>query len=252
VPSALKVFLMTIAVADDLLAIVIIAIFYGKSLNVALLLLGFVVVGGLCFLRSYGGKHAVTAWVGLTALLWLCFEGAGLHATLAGVVAGALMPKKLLDSAVRGKPLEHRLQFAVNVAILPLFAFLNAGIPLSLGQGSGESLQLSGSIMAGLVLGKPLGIGLTCLVLLRLGLAELPQGVRARELWGVAILAGIGFTMSLFISNLSYGGQSEMMLVASRLGVFGGSLVAALAGYTYLLVVLPRPVEELEERSDSF
>lgn len=221
VPASLKVFLMSLAVMDDVIAIVIIALFYTEQLHAHALALALVCVSFLWRYNVRGGKNFwVYALIGTG--LWAAVLASGVHATIAGVVLAFLIPVPL------GKQLIERLHPWVAYGIVPLFAFFNAGIPLE-----NISLQelidpLPLGILLGLFVGKQLGIFVTCLLLIRLGLARLPTYSTWLQLYAVCMIAGIGFTMSLFIGLLAFN-DAEMQL-AMRLGVLTGSLLSALFG----------------------
>ena len=204
VPSALKVFLLTLAILDDLGAIVIIALFYTAELKVNYLLMGLVPLAGL-FWFNIKGAHRVAPSLILGLILWVLVLKSGVHATLAGVVTAFFIP--LTDKWGKSPlhSLEHGLAPYVLFLIVPIFAFANAGVSL-------EGLSLADlmaplplGIALGLVLGKQIGVfGLTWLTV-KSGLAQLPHGVTWVHIYGLACLAGIGFTMSLFIGSLSFG-----------------------------------------------
>jgi NhaA family Na+:H+ antiporter len=231
VPSALKVFLLTLAILDDLGAIVIIALFYTAELKVNYLLMGLVPLAGL-FWFNIKGAHRVAPSLILGLILWVLVLKSGVHATLAGVVTAFFIP--LADKWGKSPlhSLEHGLAPYVLFLIVPIFAFANAGVSL-------EGLSLADlmaplplGIALGLVLGKQIGVfGLTWLTV-KSGLAQLPHGVTWVHIYGLACLAGIGFTMSLFIGSLSFGDAALMDAV--RLGVLSGSLVSGLIGFTVL------------------
>jgi len=231
VPSALKVFLLTLAILDDLGAIVIIALFYTAELKVNYLLMGLVPLAGL-FWFNIKGAHRVAPSLILGLILWVLVLKSGVHATLAGVVTAFFIP--LTDKWGKSPlhALENGLAPYVLFLIVPIFAFANAGVSL-------EGLSLADlmaplplGIALGLVLGKQIGVfGLTWLTV-KSGLAQLPHGVTWVHIYGLACLAGIGFTMSLFIGSLSFGDAALMDAV--RLGVLSGSLVSGLIGFTVL------------------
>ena len=227
VPLALKVFLLTLATLDDLGAIVIIAIFYTSNLSVLALVLAAIVLAAL-FGLNRAGVTRTAPYVFLGIVLWVCVLKSGVHATLAGVALAFSIPLEG-PKGVRIIPkLEHGLHPYVTFAILPLFAFANAGLSLS-GISLGNLADpLPLGIAAGLVVGKPLGIMLMVVTAVAFGLAKLPQGAGWRDMFGVSCLAGIGFTMSLFIGLLAY---SDAFLISEvRLGVLVGSLISGIIG----------------------
>lgn len=246
VPAALKVFLLTLAILDDLGAIVVIALFYTEELHLDYLLLALVPLAGL-YLLNRAGAHRIAPIVMLGIVLWVLVLKSGVHATLAGVVTAFFVPMKDKYGKSPLHSVENALSPYVLFLIVPIFAFANAGVVL-------EGLTLSDifsavplGIAAGLVLGKQAGVFLTTWVLVRLGWARLPTGVTWTHIYGLSCLAGIGFTMSLFIGGLSFTDQTLMNAV--RLGVLAGSVVSALIGYTVLRYVA-RPATEPGHAAD--
>ncbi len=246
VPLSLKVFLTTVAVVDDLAAIVIIAVLYTSQLSLTALLLG---VGGLAvlvILNRLKVKH-LGAYFLVGAIMWICVLKSGVHATLAGVALGLAIPLKVKNDHGESllRHLEHILHPWVAFLILPLFAFANAGVSF---QGvSSEALfgPITFGIAGGLCLGKPFGVFGCSVFIVKTGLAKLPTGVTWSMMFAVGLLAGIGFTMSLFIGMLAFEGQGSLYAVATRVGVFGASIVSAMAGFLLLRWILSRgPAEE--------
>lgn len=233
VPVSLKVLLTAIAIIDDLGAIVIIAAFYTAKLSLLSLALAGLAVLGLFALNRLRVTH-VAAYLILGALLWVFVLKSGVHATLAGVVTAFAIPLKVRDEDGHSllRHLEHQLHPWVAYMILPMFAFANAGVSFSnVGVGSlAEPLTLG--ISLGLLIGKPLGVLLPVWMCIRLGLAPMPAGANWVQLSGLALLCGIGFTMSLFIGGLAF--EATGFDAPIRLGVLGGSVLAALAGYGVL------------------
>ena len=245
VPLGMKLLLSTIAVVDDIIAIVIIALFYSHGLSpVALACAGVAIVAMWVLNRRH--VTALTPYLLLGLVLWFCVLKSGVHATLAGVVTGMMIPhvdkSDAVDDAVEHSPLEwleHALHPWVAFAILPLFAFANAGLALGGLRVGDLASPLPLGIALGLLLGKPVGIVSMALALRALRLAPLPEGVDMRGLVGVGLLCGIGFTMSLFFASLAFAGHPALY-GEGVLGVLLGSLVAALLGTAWLAVVLPR------------
>jgi NhaA family Na+:H+ antiporter len=235
VPLTLKVFLTTLAIVDDLGAIVVIAIFYTGNLSTEALAFAAVFVAGLAILNAMGVRSfAPFALLGLA--LWVSVLKSGVHATLAGVVLAMFIPLKVTGVSDDKRPaiqLEHALKPWSAWFIMPVFAFANAG--LSLGDLSFSSLldPVPLGIVAGLFVGKQLGIVLGAGFLILVGAAAMPAGGSWRSLWGVAILGGIGFTMSLFIGTLAFSDPRFESQV--RLGVLAGSILSAVVGYVVLL-----------------
>ena len=241
VPLGLKLLLTAIAVADDLGAIVLIALFYTSDLSLHALTLAAVAIAGLIALNVFKvGRLSAYAIVGL--VLWIAVLKSGVHATLAGVVIGMSIPLSV-DGDSEARPLEyleHALHPWVAFAILPLFAFANAGVSL-------QGLSLASlfepvplGIALGLSLGKPLGILAAAALLIAPGWVKRPEGVDWSALAGVALLCGIGFTMSLFIGSLAFDASDAHLAVMNRLGILVGSGVSALLGFALLWKTLPR------------
>ncbi len=239
VPTSLKVFLLALAIIDDLGAIVIIALFYSHDLNL-MALAGAAVAIGVLLVMNRSNVRPVGLYLLVGLVLWICVLMSGIHATLAGVVVGALIPLSLPGTDHSpGRALEHRLQPWVSYAVLPLFAFANAGISLLGVTPSHLVSVLPVGIAAGLVLGKPIGILLFTWGAIKLGLAGLPTGVNFRQIAAAAVLCGIGFTMSIFIATLAFGRADPEMIILAKMGILGGSLIAAVLGYALLRLALP-------------
>lgn len=237
VPIALKALLLAIAIIDDIGAILIIALFYTAELNIAALALAVVPLAGL-FLLNRSGVGRITPYVLLGVLLWVLVLKSGVHATLAGVAAAMFVPL-----AARGKRplarLEHVLHPWIAFAVLPVFAFANAGVSFA-GAGLADLVApLSLGIALGLVIGKQLGIFGACWIAIRTRYASMPDGVTFRQLYGLACLAGIGFTMSLFIGGLAFTDPGQIDAV--KMGVLSGSLISALIGLA-ILATAPRAI----------
>ncbi|WP_285422617.1 Na+/H+ antiporter NhaA [Pseudomonas sp. efr-133-TYG-103a] len=231
VPVSLKLFLMTLAIIDDLGAIIVIALFYSAELSGLALGLAAVSIGALIVMNRLGvSRPAPYLLVGL--VLWVCVLKSGVHATLAGVVLAFCIPLRTQrDAPSPLQQIEHGLHPWVAFAILPLFAFANAGVSLS-----GMSLEsfthhVPMGIALGLLLGKTLGVfGLTWLAI-RTGMAALPTGANWGQVLGVSILCGIGFTMSLFVGSLAFVPGQSIFAGMDRMGILTGSILAALIGY---------------------
>jgi NhaA family Na+:H+ antiporter len=234
VPPALKAFLLALAVLDDLGAIVIIALFYGGNLSLLSLGAATFFVAALAVMNRLGVMRA-SAYVLVGIALWLCVLQSGVHATLAGVIAALFVPIRGADG--EEGPLhafEKDLKLPVYFGIMPLFAFANAGVPLT-----GLSLEtlttaVTGGVALGLMLGKPIGVVGASALYVSTGAGGLPAGATWLHMLGAGCLAGIGFTMSLFIGTLAF--EEAATLNQVRLGVLGGSLVSALAGIAVLLL----------------
>ena len=234
VPLSLKVFLTTIAIFDDIAAIVVIAAFYTQDLSVTALTLGSLGMLTL-FVLNRAGVTRISAYILVGVFVWVCVLKSGVHATLAGIAVGLAIP--LRGDAGEESPLrhlEHTLHPWVAYAILPIFAFANAGISFD-GMSADMILgPVSLGITAGLFFGKQLGVFATVWAFVRLGWARLPEGADWPAVYGVALLTGIGFTMSLFIGSLAFEHGDIESLAATRIGVLAGSLLSALAGFLVL------------------
>jgi len=240
VPTALKVFLVSLAIFDDIGAIIIIALFYTGDLSgVALATAAICLV--LLFLLNRRGVSELTPYILVGLVMWVAVLKSGVHATLAGVLLAMFIPMRDKQTPEHSplRQLEHDLHTVVAFAILPLFAFANAGIPLT-GLGMEALLHpVPLGIAAGLLVGKQLGVFAFCWLAIKLGIAKLPADSSWASLYGVSLLCGIGFTMSLFISSLAFEGSGENLMFDDRLGIIMGSLCSALAGYLLLRRVLP-------------
>jgi len=240
VPPGLKVLLLSVAIFDDLGAIVAIALFYSADLSMVALLVAAVLVGGLAALNRSGVTRPAAYFL-LGIPLWIAVLKSGVHATLAGVVLAMFIPVRgprgetaTPESASPLHRLEHALHPWVAFGVLPIFAFANAGVSLR-GLAGADLLQaVPLGILAGLFLGKQLGIMALSGAAVRLGVASLPDHVRWSHLYGAAILCGIGFTMSLFIASLAFEQGTTTTAGLERLGILGGSLLSAFVGLAVL------------------
>lgn len=241
VPNALKVFLVSLAIFDDVGAIVIIALFYTSDLSVEALGIAMICITILA-LFSWRGVMRLTLYVLVGLVMWVALLKSGIHATLAGVVLAMFIPMKKEPDSGGWSPLhrlEHDLHGTVSFVILPLFAFVNAGVSLQ-GMSADQILgPVPVGIALGLVIGKQLGVFVFCVLGIKLGIARLPDGVNWSMLYGVAILCGIGFTMSLFIGSLAFEDTSSPYLYQDRIGILGGSFISALLGFLWLKQALP-------------
>ncbi|KQN37788.1 sodium:proton antiporter [Sphingomonas sp. Leaf407] len=231
VPLSLKVLLTAIAVIDDLLAIVVIAVFYTES--IAVVPLGLAIVG-LTILLGFNrmGVRSLVPYLLVGAGVWVAVLLSGVHATLAGVAVALTIPLRGAGGTPPLERLEHAIQPWVAFAIVPLFGFANAGVSFA-GTGPADLIApLPLGIMAGLFLGKQAGIFATVWAMVHLGLTTMPDHAGWRQVWGMAALCGIGFTMSLFIGGLAFGEGPVMDAV--RIGVLGGSLLSGLVGWAIL------------------
>ncbi len=239
VPIGLKLFLATLAIFDDIGAIIIIALFYTQKLSLIALLIALGMMLILYFLNRRGFTSLTTyAFIGV--ILWIAVLKSGVHATLTGVLLAFFIPMRTAAEPHRSplRQLEHDLDRSVTFVILPLFAFANAGITL-------QGLSLDAflhpvplGIALGLFLGKQTGIFFFSWLGIRLGIASLPYGMNWRILYGASVLAGIGFTMSLFIASLAFEKSGVNTIFDERLGIMSGSLLSGVTGYLILKYAL--------------
>ncbi|VVO33795.1 Na+/H+ antiporter NhaA [Pseudomonas fluorescens] len=236
VPVSLKLFLMTLAIIDDLGAIIVIAIFYSGALSTLSLALAAACIVALIAMNRLGvvklGPYMI---IGL--ILWVCVLKSGVHATLAGVTLAFCIPLRTKNAEPSPLlTLEHALHPWVAYGILPLFAFANAGLSLSGVTVENFTHDVPMGIAVGLLLGKMLGVfGLTWLAV-KIGIATLPQGANWGQVLGVAILCGIGFTMSLFVGSLAFVPGASEYAGMDRMGILTGSILAAVIGYAVTAV----------------
>ncbi|MCV6625139.1 MAG: Na+/H+ antiporter NhaA [Cellvibrionaceae bacterium] len=245
IPQSLKLFLMTLAIVDDLGAIVIIALFYTVDLSLASLVVAASAVAGL-FILNRRGVLGLTPYILLGLVLWVAVLKSGVHATLAGVIAAFFIPfkKQAGQQLTQLERLEHDLHPTVAFAILPIFAFANAGIPLTGLSVSDLLAPVPLGIALGLFVGNQLGVfGFTWLAV-KLKLAQLPERVTWAQVYGVSLLCGIGFTMSLFVASLAFEQGGPDYAVDDRLGILLGSLASGLLGYLILRFFSPPGVED--------
>ena len=233
IPESLKVCLVAIAILDDLVAILIIALFYTENLSVFALLLGLLAVVVLALLNRFRVNH-ILPYLLAGLFLWVCVLKSGVHATLAGVVVAFFIPLNKSEPLSPLRTLEHQLHPWVSFAILPIFAFANAGVSLQ-----GLSLEvltnpITLGIVAGLFFGKQIGIMSFTAFCVALKICKLPAGVNWRQYYGMALVTGIGFTMSLFIGTLAFTQEEHLTYV--RLGVLVGSALSGLFGCAVLLL----------------
>jgi len=236
-PTSLKVFLLTLAILDDLGAIVIIALFYTADLKLDYLYLALLPLAGLIWLNMKGA-HRIAPAILLGTIMWFFVLKSGVHATLAGVITAFCIPLKDKWGKSPLHALEHGLTPYVLYLIVPIFAFANAGVVLA-GLTLDQLLApLPLGIALGLIVGKQLGVFGITFVMVKTGLARMPSGANWLHIYGISCLAGIGFTMSLFIGGLSFSDPTLMNEV--RLGVLSGSVLSAILGYTALSLAIKR------------
>ncbi|NND54100.1 MAG: Na+/H+ antiporter NhaA [Gammaproteobacteria bacterium] len=250
VPATLKIFLLTIAIIDDLGAITIIALFYTNDLSLTSLSVAAGAIAVLGILK-WRGVTKITVYMLVGVVLWVSVLKSGVHATLAGVVLGFFIPLESVDDdGTRHKPLDsliHDLHYAVAFGILPLFAFVNAGVNLT---GMTPDTLFSGvplAIVAGLFIGKQLGVFTFAWIAIKSGICEMPKHLRWSHIYGVAALCGVGFTMSLFIGSLAFEGTGLGYARPDRLGIIVGSLLSGAVGY--IVLRMTEPLHDLEKDS---
>jgi len=231
VPDSLRIFLTALAIIDDLIAILVIALFYGSAIH-WFFLLGAVVIAILLFFLN---KIIKQKWQWLRLLpgvaLWFCMYHSGIHATVAGVVFALLLPKDLL------KVYEKKLHVFVNFIVIPVFVLANTSIALPPDFTGAFASALSWGIIAGLFIGKPLGIAGVSFCMIKSGLAKMPGGASPRQFFGVSILAGIGFTMSIFVSSLAFNNDAAISM--AKIAVIAGSFLSMIAGFVWLKCIRP-------------
>ncbi len=238
VPTSLKLFLTALAIIDDLGAVVIIALFYSGDLSIIHLLLAAVVLALLAVLNRRRVQH-LAPYLMLGGVLWYLLLQSGVHATIAGVLLALSIPLRHTPAApddMVTSPLhrlEHGLHGWVTFAVIPIFGFANAGVSLSGLSAELLTSNLTLGVALGLLIGKLIGVFGSAALTIRLGLADMPLGASWMQLFGTALLCGIGFTMSLFIGLLAFAGQ-PLLQEEVKIGIIGGSLVAGLAGWCVL------------------
>ncbi|NKI75320.1 Na+/H+ antiporter NhaA [Dickeya sp. CFBP 2040] len=239
VPTGLKVFLLALAIIDDLGAIVIIALFYTHQLHWMALAVALAAIVVLAYM-NHQQVMKTSAYLLVGIVLWVCILKSGVHATLAGVIVGFFIPLRVpAGSPSPASTLEHGLASWIAFLVIPLFAFANAGISLQGVEIRHLLSPLTLGIASGLLLGKPIGVSLFSWLVIRLGLGKLPAGVDFRQVMAVSVLCGIGFTMSIFITLLAFGDVAAQDILYAKLAILLTSLTTAVLGYLTLRAVLP-------------
>ena len=240
--ASLRLFLLTVAIVDDIGAVMIIALFYTANLKLIWLIAALVVLGGMIGMNK---AHVSRLWPYLlmALLLWFCVLHSGVHATIAGVVAAFTIPMHRKDGNSLLENLEHGLAPWSAYMIVPIFGFANAGVDLSGIGMEGVLAPLPLAIAAGLVVGKQVGIFSSIVIADKIGFAKRPANASWAEIYGVSILCGIGFTMSLFIGELAFPG-SRLLIDEAKIGILMGSLVSAVLGFVILRLTTTHPEEE--------
>jgi NhaA family Na+:H+ antiporter len=249
VPASLKIFLTALAVIDDLGAIIVIAVFYTAKLSTIYLFGAIVVVGILVLLKKTGVMSLVPYLIG-GVLLWFLMLKSGVHATIAGVLLAFTIPFSARedDENSPSDKLEHFLHKPVAFVILPIFALANTGIVIGADAFQSLTTANSSGIMAGLFFGKPIGITLLSFIVVSLGICRLPLDLNWKHVFGAGVLGGIGFTMSIFITNLAFVGEANI-INASKMAILLASLIAGTIGFLWLKF-LGQP-EESDEDMDA-
>ncbi len=241
IPPGVRLLLLSIAIIDDVIAILIIAVFYSKDISLVWLAVG---AAGILtvWLMQRMDVSRVFAYVVVGVVVWIAFLSSGIHATIAGVILGLMTPAHPIKGRHVIEDLEHKLHPWTSMLIVPLFALANAGIVLSaaiLADASANAVFWG--VAMGLIAGKVIGIGAGVVLAQKLGWGKLPKGVSSSHVWGVAALGGIGFTVSLFISELSF--EAGQLLEYAKIGIFTGSIVSAVLG----VIILSRRSRERDE-----
>ncbi|MEZ5561469.1 MAG: Na+/H+ antiporter NhaA [Gammaproteobacteria bacterium] len=234
VPVSLKLFLTAVAIIDDLGAIVVIAIFYTDNLSLPMLISSGIGCAGLA-LMNRARVMSISPYLAIGVLIWLCVLKSGVHATLAGVITALAIPVSRPDGSSPLQEAEHVLQPWVAFAVLPMFAFVNAGVSLQ-GVSLASILEpVSLGIALGLTAGKAIGVFGTAWLLVRSGAVRFPADASRRQFFAVCVLCGIGFTMSLFIGSLAFEGLGPDYEKQLKIGVLAGSILSATIATTLLL-----------------
>lgn len=235
IPTSLKVFLTALAVMDDLGAIIVIAVFYTKQFSLAYLLSALAVFAGLVVLNRAFRVMLLLPYLLGGALMWFLMSKSGVHATISGVLLAFAVPfsAKTEDEKSPSHRLEHFLHKPVAFIILPIFALANTGIVIGSGWQQNLLNTNSAGIIGGLVLGKPLGITLMSFLAVAIGVCSLPTDLKWRHIFGAGLLGGIGFTMSIFITNLAFSDNAEL-INASKMSILLASVFAGVLGFLWL------------------
>ena len=233
VPNSLKIFLVALAIADDIGAVLVIAFFYTEQISLVSLGVGGLFLLALIVANRAGARHLLVYSI-LGVGLWLAFLQSGIHATIAGVVLALTIPSRECGRAESPMlHLEHTLIPWNKYGIMPIFALANAGVVLSTGAARSLVDPISLGVICGLVLGKPIGIVLFSWLATRSRVAAMLDGIGWRQILGVGMLAGIGFTMSLFIANLAFGNTLPLQL--AKVAILAASIISGVAGAIVLL-----------------
>lgn len=239
VPASLRLFLLTVAIVDDIGAVLVIAFFYTAKINL-LWLAASAIAAGVMYAMNRARVDAYWPYILLALVLWYFVLNSGVHATIAGVVAALTIPMRGKDDDTMLEHLEHGLAPWSAYLVVPVFGFANAGVAFA-GLGIAALLDpLPLAIAAGLFLGKQVGIFGIVFAADKLGIATRPENASWLEIWGVSILCGIGFTMSLFVSGLAFA-DNNFLIEEAKIGILLGSLVSSVVGYTILRLTSKHP-----------
>lgn len=248
VPASLRLFLLTVAIVDDIGAVLVIAVFYTSGLYTEWLLAS-IVVFGLMIALNRMKVGVFWPYILLSVVLWYCVLNSGVHATIAGVVAALTIPLNRKDGHSMLEKLEHGLAPWSAYLVVPVFGFANAGVSLA-GMGAEALLApLPMAIAAGLVVGKQLGIFTIVYVADKTGFAPRPDNASWAEVWGISILCGIGFTMSIFIGGLAFP-ETPILVEEAKIGILTGSAISAILGFIILRLTTSRPAEECDDHGE--
>ncbi|MDC8830293.1 Na+/H+ antiporter NhaA [Alteromonas gilva] len=251
-PASLKVFLVTLAIIDDIGAIVIIALFYTENITVTALFIA-AVCFGILWIMNRRNVVDLPGYIIVGVVLWVALLKSGVHATLAGVLLAAFIPMRSKQDS-RSSPvtrLEHELNSVVSFAIIPIFAFANAGINFGNISPEGIFHPVTWGIFLGLVVGKQVGVFAFCWLIVKLKLASLPSDLNLKHIYGCSLLCGVGFTMSLFIGGLAFQHSGINQIFDERVGILAGSALSAVLGYLVLYWVgrpVHRTVDEIPNK----
>ncbi len=239
VPTSLKIFLTALAVIDDLGAILVIALFYTESISFLYLGMAFGVMG-ILFILNRKNVHSLFPYLIGGAVMWYCMLNSGVHATITGVLLAFVIPYGNGGKTTSSYRLQHFLHRPVAFIILPLFAIANTGIAIDSNWHEGLAHSNSIGIMAGLVLGKPIGITLFALLCVKLGIGSLPKDLQWKHILGAGMLGGIGFTMSIFITLLAFKNDGEAVITYSKIAILVASFVSGTLGFLWLKMSLKK------------
>lgn len=233
-PASLKIFLAALAIVDDLLAILVIAIFYSGELHYNYLLIAFGIFILQMAFNKFGVKN-ILFYIIPGIFMWYFIHHSGIHATIAGVLTAMTLPTTPDDQESPLEKLEHILVKPVNFIIIPIFAFANTAIVIHSEMIGGLTSTMGLGIILGLLVGKSAGILLTCWICVKSKIANLPEGATWKHIFGVGLLGGIGFTMSIFVAMLSF--KDPLHIEEAKLAVLLASLLCGFLGYTYLSIL---------------